>query len=345
MSFKIKATTVFIFASLLFACHVAAQTPILEAAENMGAELFWDSLSGTGVLQKNGHQLSFRAGESLVLLDYKKLSITDSPDFKDGVLYVTDEFVSVAKKLFAQSMPEAHYRVGAILIDPGHGGKDPGAVGSITKNGKKITLNEKDITLSISKLVAEHLKKTYPDKKIIMTRSDDTWLSLEQRVDIANSIKLQPNEAILYISVHVNASLDKKASGYEVWYLSPGFRRTVIDSSLAGEDEALISILNSMLEEEYTTESVLIAKFIMDGLAAQIGNQSQSRGIKEEEWFVVRNANMPSVLIETGFITNEKEATLLNTPSYLRKVALGIYNGLVAFVTNFERSRGFTSTQ
>lgn len=318
---------------------------ILQAAEKIGAEFYWDPLSGNGVLEKNGHHFSFRAGEQLVLLDYKKFSLSDAPWVERGNLYVTNKFIDTASELFKQSVPEAHYRVGAILIDPGHGGKDPGAIGSYTKKGKKVTLNEKDITLDISKLLAEKLRKAYPDKKIIMTRSDDSWLSLEQRVEIANSIKLEPNEAVLYISVHVNASLDKKASGYEVWYLSPGFRRTVIDSSAVDGDESLIPILNSMLEEEYTTESVLIAKFIMDGLAAQIGNQSQSRGIKEEEWFVVRNANMPSVLIETGFITNEKEAALLDDDGYLRKIAQGIYNGLVAFVTNFERSRGFTSTQ
>lgn len=318
---------------------------ILDAAADVGAELYWDPLSGSGILEKNGHHFSFRAGEPLVLLDYNELAMTDAPWIEDGSLYVTKEFVSAAGELFAQSVPEAHYRVGAILIDPGHGGKDPGAIGTYSKGGKKTTLNEKDITLEISAMLAERLRKSYPDKKIVMTRSDDSWLSLEQRVDIANSIQLAPNEAVLYISVHVNASLDKKASGYEVWYLSPGFRRTVIDSSAVDGDESLIPILNSMLEEEYTTESVLIAKFIMDGLAAQIGGQSQSRGIKEEEWFVVRNANMPSVLIETGFITNEKEAALLADDGYLRKVALGIYNGLVAFVTNFERSRGFTSTQ
>lgn len=318
---------------------------ILNAAEKIGAELYWDPLSGNGVLQKNGHQFSFRCDEQLVLLDFNELAITDAPKQKNGILYVTEGFISTATNLFKRNAPEAHYRVGAILIDPGHGGKDPGAVGSYKKNGKKVSLNEKDITLTISKLLSEQLKKAYPDKKIILTRSQDKWLSLEERVEIANSINLPANEAILYISIHVNASLDKKASGYEVWYLSPGFRRTVLDSSDVDGNETVASILNSMLEEEYTTESVLIAKFIMDGLDAQIGSQSVSRGIKEEEWFVVRNTNMPSVLIETGFITNEKEAALLDDSGYLRKIVQGIYNGLVAFVTNFERSRGFTSTQ
>ena len=100
-----------------------------------------------------------------------------------------------------------------------------------------------------------------------------------------------------------------------------------------------------MLEEEYTTESILIAKFITDGIQTQVGSLSESRGIKAEEWFVVRNANMPSVLIETGFLTNPAEAALLSDDKYLQKLSFGIYNGLQAFVTHFERSRGFTGNK
>ena len=321
-----------------------AQTVDLTAAvEQLGADLYWDPLSGSGILEKNGHQISFRVGEQLILMNYTKLAIIDSPQNTSGTIYVTQQFIDTARELFAQSAPESFYKVGAILIDPGHGGRDPGAIGSYKKNGRTTKLQEKDLTLSISKMLSQQLKAAYPDKEVILTRSDDTWLTLEQRVDIANSIQLEPHEAILYISVHINASLDKSASGYEVWYLSPGFRRTVLEST--GENQELEDILNSMMEEEYTTESVLIAKFIMDGLEAQIGKQSKSRGIKAEEWFVVRNANMPSVLIEAGFITNEKEAALLGDSQYLRKLTQGIYNGLSAFITHFERSRGFTGTE
>lgn len=346
MNFK-KLIYVSVFFHLFFsAISLVAQTvPLPEAALRTGSQLYWDPFSQSGVFEKNGHHFSFQVEEPLVLLDYRKLAITDPPQIKDGVVYVSESFIETANQLFSTNTSDNHYRIGAILIDPGHGGKDPGAIGSYTKNGKRITINEKDITLDISLKLAEKLRQLYPDKKIIMTRSDDTWLSLEDRVDMANSIQLEAHEAILYVSVHVNASLDKKATGYEVWYLSPGYRRTVIDPALAEGDEFLATILNSMMEEEYTTESILMAKFILDGLTAQIGNQSPSRGIKEEEWFVVRNVNMPSVLIETGFITNEKEAALLASQEYLRKLAQGIYNGLVAFVTNFERSRGFTNTQ
>ena len=233
------------------------------------------------------------------------------------------------------------YSIGAILIDPGHGGKDPGASATFTIKGKKTSIVEKDINLRVGLKLFDMLTKAYPKKRIMMTRSTDKYLSLEERTDIANSVKLGENEAVLYLSVHVNASLDKGATGFEVWYLSPGYRRQVIDSKSA-EDKSLLTILNSMMEEEYTTESILMAKFIEDGINAQVGSQSPRRGIKEEEWFVVRNAKMPSVLVETGFLSNEQEAVLLSDDEYLKKMALGIYNGLGAFITHFERSRGFT---
>ncbi len=233
------------------------------------------------------------------------------------------------------------YSIGAILIDPGHGGKDPGASSTFMINGKKTTVVEKDINLNVGLKLYAMLSKAYPKKKILMTRSTDKYLTLEERTDIANSVKLGENEAVLYLSVHVNASLDKDATGFEVWYLSPGYRRQVIDSK-DEEDKSLLSILNSMMEEEYTTESILMAKFIEDGINAQVGAQSPRRGIKEEEWFVVRNAKMPSVLVETGFLSNEQEAALLSDDGYLKKLSLGIYNGLGAFITHFERSRGFT---
>ena len=192
-------------------------------------------------------------------------------------------------------------------------------------------------------MLGEKLRSAYPNKQIILTRDNDVFLSLGERTDIANGVKVGENEAVLFISVHVNSSLNKNSSGYEVWYLSPGYRRTVLDKSSMEDDTSLFPILNSMMEEEYTTESIMIAKFIMDGLQGQIGKESSARGIKAEEWFVVKNSNMPSVLIELGFVSNEKEALLLNDDKYLKKATLGIYNGIAAFITHFERSQGFTS--
>lgn len=307
----------------------------------MEATFSFDPLSLGGTLEKDGHIIAFRVNEPLIMLDYKKMAITDKPIIKDGLLLVSKNFFTTAQDLFKTLPPVTNFRVGAILIDAGHGGKDPGAIDTHTINGKKVTIREKDITLSVAQKLNKKLKEAYPDKQILMTRNDDRFLSLEQRVDIANSVKLKNHEAIIYVSIHVNAAFDKKASGFEVWYLSPGYRRTVLDKNNTNVDLEVLPILNSMMEEEFTTESILIAKLILDSMEKEIGKNSISRGLKEEEWFVVRNANMPSVLVEVGFLTNKKEAELLNSQNYLSKVANGIYNGLVDFIVHFEKSRGY----
>lgn len=337
-----KLTVLLFLFAASFAC--AQSLNLVDEAAKSGMTVYWDSLSGAGILEKNGHQISFKTGDNFILEDYTKIVFTDSPEVKDGSLLVSKKFLDEAERLFKIETSSNGFKIGAILIDPGHGGKDPGARYTHKVKGKSITVTEKDVNLAVGKMLYSRLKAAYPDKKIQMTRSEDVFLSLAQRTEIANAIKLNDKEAILYISVHVNASLDKKASGYEVWYLSPGYRRNVIDKNSV-DDKDLYTVLNSMMEEEYTTESILIAKSIMDGLQAQVGNLTTARGIKAEEWFVVRNSNMPAVLVELGFLTNEKEAMLLNDQAYLQKLSMGIYNGLSAFVTHFERSRGFTGTK
>ncbi|MBQ3825247.1 MAG: N-acetylmuramoyl-L-alanine amidase [Spirochaetaceae bacterium] len=323
----------------------AEKLNLIDNAQKAGISVYWDSMSRSGILEKNGKQLSFQIDQNIVLKDCKTLVLWDAPSVENGILVVSKQFMNNAESFFKTKQTDSEmYKIEAILIDPGHGGKDPGAQAVHTIDGKKVTVREKDITLSVGKYLYDMLKKEYPNKQILMTRDKDIFLSLSQRTEIANAVPLKENEAILYVSVHVNASLDKKAAGFETWYLSPNYRRQVIDSS-KNVDKTILPILNAMTEEEYTTESVLIANFINEGLQNSIGSFTSSRGTKAEEWFVVKNSKMPAVLVEIGFLTNYKEACLLNDSSYLKKVANGIYNGLTSFVTHFEKSKGFTGVK
>ncbi len=328
---------IFLFSFFCFANELT----ISEACDQLKAKFFYDPLTEAGYFEKNGHTFSFQVNNPIVMLDYSKLQVTDSPQKKlSGELLFSKKFVQACNDLFATLPPETKFRVGAILIDPGHGGKDPGALAVHTINGKKTTVTEKEINLAVGLELNRLLKKNYPDKKIMMTRSTDKWLSLEERTNIANGVKLQEHEAIIYISIHVNSAIDKKAKGIEVWYLSPGYRRNVLAKDKSMEKE-LAQILNSMMEEEFTTESILIAKFVRDSLLTEVGTKTIDRGIKAEEWYVCRNSNMPSVLVEVGFLTNYEEAVLLTDKNYLSKLGLGIYNGLVEFINHFETGRGY----
>ncbi len=364
-----------LFISLLLPFYAMAtnEVDLSQRAREAGINMYWDPLSQNCILEKDGHQVSFQSGGNFILRDFGFIIQEKAPIIKDGKLISTVSFFNETEQFFKSGNkiektaslsgtvvpekspsefggtsailePDASFSIGTIgtiLIDPGHGGKDPGASATHVINGKKITVVEKDINLNVSLKLYNMLKKAYPKKNIVMTRSTDKYLTLGQRVDIANSVDSSSKEAVLYVSVHVNASLDKAANGFEVWYLSPGYRRQVIDTD-AVEDKNLALILNNMMEEEYTTESILMARFIADGLNTQIGGQSPQRGTKAEEWFVVKNAKMPSVLVETGFLTNDKEAALLSDNDYLQKISVGIYNGLQSFISHFELSRGFT---
>ncbi|GAH70678.1 unnamed protein product, partial [marine sediment metagenome] len=108
------------------------------------------------------------------------------------------------------------------------------------------------------------------------------------------------------------------------------------------ENKEIAPILNVLLEEEYTIESITLAREILSGFDRMVGEITENRGIKEEYWFVVRNAKMPSVLIELGFITHGEEGPRLTREDYLQKLTQGIYTGIRNFIQTFENSRGFT---
>ena len=334
----------FFFAISLISSLIYAQNniSIKEAKERLNADVYWEPLTEELLFSKNDMTASVLLDSNIILYSNMTYSILTTPlSLENGEVKISATCLKEIQNFFENiKIPtEIGYHVGAILIDPGHGGRDAGCVGSYIENGKTHILYEKNIALSISLDLYNRLKKTYPSKNIMLTRNDDTYPTLPERVKMANSIKVNKNEAILYISIHANASLSNRAQGFEVWYLPPEYRRTLIDKDETPKD--IHSILNSMLEEEYTMESVLMAKAVLDGLDKEIGDVSRNRGIKEEEYIVVKNVKMPSILVEVGFVSNKEEAKRLNTPSYLKKCTTGIYSGLVSFIYQFESSRGF----
>jgi N-acetylmuramoyl-L-alanine amidase len=315
------------------------------------AEFRWDPFFKTGVFVVQDHSAVFEAGNpgenGLLLFDGREIYTLPAPYLEGGSLFFPEIFAASLQNAFTHSREDdaSRFRIAAIIVDPGHGGKDSGAVGDFTVNGKPLKSVEKDITLKVSKNLHSLLSAAYPDKRIMLTREGDTYPTLENRVDLAHSVPLRENEAIVFVSIHANASFNNKARGFEVWYLRPEYRRTVIDMNKYDDSSDIISIRNAMLEEEFTTESIMMARSIVNRLSESIGKDMPSRGIKAEEWFVVRNARMPSVLIELGFVTNQEDAVLMSDEGHLRKTGEAIYKGISDFIADFERSGGFTAIQ
>lgn len=308
--------------------------------DQTGAVLRWEPYRSYGELTLYGQSVIFKPDVPFLLFNYSEKSENVLVQRgKQGGVFFSAKAADLISDIFIPKLISIDsMRIKAVIIDPGHGGKDPGAIGTYSDGENQVRLREKDIVLAVAVEIADKLKRTYRDKEIILTRSTDDFITLEQRTLIANEISLQDNESIIFVSVHANASLNSKAKGFEVWYLPPEYRRELLDESdIDSELSDVLPILNTMLEEEITVESILLAQSIQKGLNHTIGNLIIDRGLKEESWFVVRNAKMPAVLVELGFITNQEEAVILGDKRYLKNISEGIYNGVSGFIDHFEK--------
>jgi N-acetylmuramoyl-L-alanine amidase len=318
-----------------------ADTDIFAFAKSISGKVIWDSRTGSGQLSTSRYVYNFIPGVPWVVSDKGDKIGQDAIYLKNGMVMVPEALAKAITTYQRASVKkqDSGHRVAAIFIDPGHGGKDPGAIGTHKKNGKTWKVMEKSAVLDVGKKLRAQLASTYPDKKILMSRTGDTYPTLDERAKMANRVKLGPNETILFISVHANASLKPQANGFEVWYLPQEYRRTVVDSqSIGSTNKNLLSAVNTITEEELSIESELLAKSVSARMNEKIGKDIPNRGIKQESWFVVRNTKMPAILVEIGFVTNPKEGELLANTNYLQKISDGIYNGIKDFVYTFEHS-------
>lgn len=244
------------------------------------------------------------------IIDDSYAIIDDTETFKD-IIPKTKEIAKDAK---------------IIVLDAGHGGKDPGAVGP---HGTK----EKDVNLAIV-LQLEKIFKKDKNYKVILTRQDDTFIPLVERANIANK-----NKADLFISVHCNANLNRTASGFEIYFLSEKASdkeaistETLENSVIALEDKSdekktvLQNMLWSMVVNEYINESSELSSFVIAEASGRL--KIPSRGIKQANFYVLRGTQMPSVLVETAYISNYTEEAKLNTSSFQKAAADSIYEGV-----------------
>ena len=310
---------------------------------NETVQFRWDPLFRDGSFKLGEHYGSFSAaakeGETgYLVFDNRELFNVPLPYNNSGSLIFPDNFVSTLKNTFARMYENdlSRFRVAVIIIDPGHGGKDSGAVGNLSVNGKTTQIYEKDIVLKTGLALRDRLTNAYPDKRILMTRDSDKYLTLDQRAEKANAVTVKENEAVIFISIHANYSANSSARGYEVWHITSGQRRKLLDSSKHNYSSDVHAILNAMLEEEFTTESILLADSILSGLDKSFGSNMPSRGRKANDWFVVRNSRMPAVLVELGFVSNQQDAIYMTGEEGLLKFTDSLYNGIANFIGIFE---------
>ncbi len=216
-----------------------------------------------------------------------------------------------------------------IVVDPGHGGKDAGAV-----RGK---YREKDWNLAVGNELARLLKKGNFEVKI--TRSTDVFIALSERSKIANNFK-----ADLFVSVHVNATKNSKASGFQVYFRSEKATDREAAETAALENEAMQyeevhynfvdALLQSLAKNEYINESSKLAGYIKNSVYKQPGigiPVDQKNAIRQANFYVLKGVQSPSVLVEMGFISSPKDRARLSQEAVQKKMAQGIYNGIVSY--------------
>jgi len=304
----------------------------------------WDPLFRDGVFNIGDHYGTFsvasQEGETgFLVFDNRELFNVPLPFNSNGSLVFPQGFVTALSDTFTRLRQNdtPRFRVAAIVIDPGHGGRDPGAIGNISLNGRNTQIREKDIVLRAALALRNRLVQRYPDRRIIMTRDTDVYLTLEQRAEIANAVSVRANESVIFISIHANWGANANARGYEVWHITSGQRRTLLNSAQHNYSPDITSILNQLMNEEFITESILLADSILQGFENTFGNTVPSRGRKANDWFVVRNSRMPAVLVELGFVSNRQDAVLMTGEEGLQRLTTSLYNGITNFIGIFER--------
>lgn len=251
-------------------------------------------------------------------MDYASMSIKLGGVIQNIAIVETTDLDKEKKK----------WQFDTIIIDPGHGGKDPGSVGY---KGTK----EKDIVLDVSKRLARKIQKNLR-VKTILTRDEDVFIRLQDRTKFANT-----NEGDLFISIHVNSNESKKPYGFETYLLRPGRNQEAINVAL--RENAVIELEGNKFEK-LTDEQLIQATIAQSGFvqyseqfAALIQEeidkrvQSRNRGVKQAGFYVLMGASMPNVLIELGYISNPNEEKKLNSSSYRDMLATSIYYAILKY--------------
>ena len=211
-----------------------------------------------------------------------------------------------------------HGSVTSIIIDVGHGGDDNGAVVTHRIADKLITFREKDMSLRIAKALAACLSEKLPETEIVLTRTEDVLISKEERV--IKSIQAAINNSrVIFVSIHLNYNSNRNISGFEVYYYLP----PLLDTD---------DYINDPYLEDTIRNNSSLAQYILTAIGDIPELKDLSRSIKTDDYFVLKNAVCPSVLIECGYLSNKDEALLLNTDSYIEKLVEGIALGIEYFI-------------
>jgi N-acetylmuramoyl-L-alanine amidase len=330
--------------------------PLRAVAEPAGGVLGWAPAPQKAVLQgPGGRKLLISPGNPRAVLDGKRLvRLPQVPRLHRSQVWVTPEAfcilwqslgnpapvyqpqsrtlelnpgaVSAPTTSEKNSLPIAARSTGVrcVVVDAGHGGKDPGAIGPSR-------LEEKDVTLEVALALADRLERDL-GCKVILTRRDDRFIPLPDRPEVANRSK-----ADLFVSVHANASRDGKASGSQVFIYNreASSNKAAETARLENRDTNYLEIIKDDLRQSlHQTDSITAAGLVSQEL--ERGGQ-EARHIERAPFYVLAKSHMPSILVETAFISNRDEENKLRRQDFCRRIAEDIFKGIQQYAQ--EKSR------
>ena len=305
--------------------------PLVSLCNSNGIKWSYDTYTRNIILVKGAHKINMRVGEDLILVDGAPQNLRHRVDFYRGEVVVPQRFQEqVLTNLFKAPLVSRERtwvisNLKKVVIDPGHGGNDPGAIG---RSG----LREKNINLDIARRLSKILRSQ--GIEVVMTRNYDTFVSLARRVDIANNAG-----ADLFISIHSNANPAKSLNGFEVYYVADrisDYQRAVAAARqwplnfgqcfFAGVSPELKVTVWDMVYANNRAESISLARSLCDSINRNL--DTPVLGVKGAGYYVLKNVRMPAVLIEIGFLSNAREERRLTNSYYRQEITGGIAEGL-----------------
>ncbi len=304
------------------------EADLQELCTRYGIQWQWDSVSQMVTLSKEFSRARALVGSNVVILDNEKILLSQPLRRVRGTIIVPIDFKRKVIESLAREVYPLVTKFKEVVIDAGHGGKDPGTIG---RSG----LQEKTVVLDIAKSLKRNLEQK--GIKVIMTRDRDDFISLEKRTEIASR-----SRANLFVSIHANASPHKSAKGLEIFYLRDLGSREKNDPQIKENRKYLFErytmqknspvLENILLDMLYTykrAESERLARYLTQKTSGQM--KARNRGSKSSGFFVLRNTLVPAVLIEVGFLSNPQEEKLLKTQWYRQKIADSLAESILKY--------------
>jgi N-acetylmuramoyl-L-alanine amidase len=262
------------------------------------------------------------------------------------IAFAVIAFISVILTGSVSDLPKRDGWV--IVIDPGHGGKDPGAIGSFSY--------EKNITLPVALKTGEYIEQNIKNVKIIYTRKSDAFVELSERAEIANRYK-----ADLFISIHANSYPQKSTYGAETYVM--GHHKDQQNLEVAMKENSVILlekdystkyegfdpkspesyIMFTIMQSAYSEQSIDLASKIQEQYKGQVGRFD--RGVKQAGFWVLYKTTMPSVLTEIGFISNSSEEKYINSKEGQDHIASALYRACRDYLSEIDRKSAITTVK